>query len=122
MKVLLVNAKPTLADALAARDDVEVGLLWPRRHDFTNVRAPTRLAPRYYDGGNKMNLRAAWQLRSILRAERPDIVHAFYGRALSHVVLAAQGLRRRPQIVSFRGIVSSLGRLDAGDWLSYRHP
>jgi glycosyltransferase involved in cell wall biosynthesis len=122
MKVLLVNAKATLADALAARGDIEVALLWPRRHDFTNVPPPTRLAPRFYDGGNKVNLRAAWQLRNILRAERPDVVHAFYGRALSHVVLAAQGLRRRPHIVSFRGIVSPLSRLDAGDWLSYRHP
>lgn len=122
MKVLLVNAKPTLVDALAARPDIEVVLVWPRRHDFAHVPLPTRVTPRYYDGGTKVNLRAAWQLRKILRAERPDIVHAFYGRALSHVVLAAQGLRRRPHIVSFRGIVSPLSRLDAGDWLSYRHP
>jgi glycosyltransferase involved in cell wall biosynthesis len=122
MKVLLVNAKPTLADALAACADVEVGLLWPRQHDFARVPPPTRVTPQYYDGGTKMNLRAAWQLRKILRAQRPDIVHAFYGRALSHTVLGAQGLQRRPQIVSFRGIVSPLSRLDAGDWLSYRHP
>jgi glycosyltransferase involved in cell wall biosynthesis len=122
MKVLLVNAKPTLADALAARDGVEVVLVWPRRHDFTTVAAPVRLVPQYYNGGHKVNLRAAWQLRRILNAERPDVVHAFYGRALAHVVLAAQGLRQRPHIVSFRGIVSPLSRLDAGDWLSYHHP
>jgi L-malate glycosyltransferase len=122
MKILLVNAKPTLVDALAARPDVEIALVWPRRHDFQQVPPPTRVSPRFYDGGTKVNLRAAWQLRQILRAERPDIVHAFYGRALSHTVLAAQGLRKRPHIVSFRGIVSPLGRFDAGDWLSYHHP
>jgi glycosyltransferase involved in cell wall biosynthesis len=122
MKVLLVNAKPNLADALAARAEFETVLLWPRRHDFARVAPPTRATPRYYEGGSKLNLRAAWQLRKIFRAERPDVVHAFYGRALSHAVLAAQGLRRRPHVVSFRGIVSLLSRLDAGDWLSYRHP
>jgi L-malate glycosyltransferase len=122
MKVLLVNAKPTLVDALAVRPDVEIALVWPRRHDFQHVPPPRRVVPRFYDGGTKVNLRAAWQLRQILRDERPDIVHAFYGRALSHTVLAAQGLRTRPHIVSFRGIVSPLSRLDAGDWLSYHHP
>lgn len=122
MKVLLINAKPTLADALASQPELEVVLVWPRRHDFAGVPLPALVTPRYYDGGTKVNLRAAWQLRKIMRIERPDVVHAFYGRALSHAVLAAQGLRTRPQIVSFRGIVSPLSRLDAGDWLSYRHP
>lgn len=122
MKVLLINAKPTLADALAGRPEIDVALVWPRRHDFARMPPATRVAPRIYDGGTKLNLRAAWQLRRILRSEQPDVVHAFYGRALSHAVLAVQGLRRRPRIVSFRGIMSPLSRIDAGDWLSYRHP
>ena len=53
---------------------------------------------------------------------QPDIVHAFYGHALAHVVLAATGLRNRPRIVSFRGITSRLSRLNAADWISYSHP
>jgi glycosyltransferase involved in cell wall biosynthesis len=122
MKILLVNAKPSLADALAVRPGVNVELLWPRRHDFACVRPPQFTPLQFYHGGNKLNSRAIWQLRKILRAAKPDIVHAFYGRALTHVVLASIGMNPCPQIVSFRGITSPLGRFDIGDWLSYRHP
>lgn len=122
MKVLLVNAKPSLAEALTARTSVEIVPLWKHWHDFLRMPPPAYLRPRFYDGGRKLNMRAIWQVRKLLQAELPDVVHAFYGRALAHVVLAATGLRPRPKIVSFRGIVSPLSWLDVGDWLSYRHP
>jgi glycosyltransferase involved in cell wall biosynthesis len=122
MRILLVNAKPTLADALAAHDGVEASLAWPRQHHFVHVPPPKRVAPRLYAGGQKLNVRAVWQLRSLMDEIRPDIVHAFYGRAQAHAVLAATARRPRPKIVTFRGVSSPLSRLDAGDWLSYRHP
>jgi glycosyltransferase involved in cell wall biosynthesis len=122
MKLLLVNAKPTLADSLAANSGIEVALLWPRRHHFSAVPPPVRVKPMLYPGGAKLSLRAAWQLRQAMATLQPDIVHAFYGRALAHVVIAATGLRNRPRIVSFRGITSRLSRLNAADWISYRHP
>ncbi|HEY3394564.1 MAG TPA: glycosyltransferase family 4 protein [Lacipirellulaceae bacterium] len=121
MRLLLVNAKPSLADCLAAVSSLEVSLLWPRRHHFTSVPPPVRVEPMYYAGGAKLNLRAAWQLRRLIAQFRPDVVHAFYGRALAHVVLAATGLRNRPRIASFRGITATLARLNAGDWISYLH-
>jgi glycosyltransferase involved in cell wall biosynthesis len=119
MKILLVNAKSTLAEALAAYSGVEVALLLPRHDGY--VPAPLRVQTEFYNGGSKLNFHAAWQIRRILLRDRPDIVHAFYGRALCHVLLAVQGLRRRPKIVSFRGIMSPLRRRDVGDWLCYRH-
>jgi glycosyltransferase involved in cell wall biosynthesis len=122
MKLLLVNAKPSLADSLAACSGIEVTLLWPRRHHFFTVPPPTRVEPTLYAGGAKLSLRSAWQLRRMIAALQPDIVHGFYGRALAHVVLAATGLRNRPRIVSFRGITSRLSWLNAADWISYRHP
>jgi glycosyltransferase involved in cell wall biosynthesis len=122
MRILLVNAKPALADALAAHDGVEIALVWPRRHHFTHVPPPVRLRPQFYAGGGKFNVRAVWQLHSLMQRIRPDIVHAFYGRAQAHAVLAATALHPRPKIVTFRGVSSPLSRLDAGDWLSYRHP
>lgn len=122
MKLLLINAKPSLADCLAAIDGLDVSLVWPRRHHFGTVPPPLRVEPTYYSGGAKLNLRAAWQLRRLIAQLRPDVVHAFYGRALAHVVLAATGLRNRPRIVSFRGITATLARLNAGDWISYLHP
>jgi glycosyltransferase involved in cell wall biosynthesis len=121
MRILLINAKPTLADALAAHSDVDVELVWPRRHHFQDMPPPATIQPRLYSGGGKLSPVAIWQLRAWMRRIQPDVVHAFYGRALAHVVLAATALRRRPKIVSFRGVSSPLSKLDAGDWLSYRH-
>jgi glycosyltransferase involved in cell wall biosynthesis len=122
MKLLLVNAKPALVDCLALQEGVEVSLLWPRRHHFTSVPPPVRVEPTYYAGGAKLNLRAAWQMRRLIAQFRPDVVHAFYGRALAHVVLASTGVRNRPRIVSFRGITAPLSQWNAGDWISYLHP
>jgi glycosyltransferase involved in cell wall biosynthesis len=122
MRILLVNAKSSLADCLAECDGVDVSLVWPRQHDFAAIPPPVRVAPKLYAGGAKLNLRAAWQLRRVISQLRPDIVHAFYGRALAHVVLAASGMPNCPRIVSFRGITSRLSLLDAGGWLTYLHP
>ncbi|HJQ79249.1 MAG TPA: glycosyltransferase, partial [Lacipirellulaceae bacterium] len=122
MKLLLINAKPSLADCLAAIQGIDVSLVWPRRHHFSTVPPPVLVEPTYYAGGAKLNLRAAWQLRRVIARYRPDVVHAFYGRALAHVVLAATGMPGRPRIVSFRGITAMLARLNAGDWISYLHP
>jgi glycosyltransferase involved in cell wall biosynthesis len=122
MKILLVNAKPALADALAENDGLNVTLLWPLRHHFKHVPPPARVPLRFYAGGGKLSLRAAWQMRAMIDELRPDVVHAFYGRAAAHVGLAAMTLGSRPRIVSFRGVSSRLSRFDGGDWLSYRHP
>jgi glycosyltransferase involved in cell wall biosynthesis len=122
MRILLVNAKPTLADALAAHSDVDVELLWPRRHHFQDIPPPATIQPRFYGGGGKLSPSAIWHLRAIIQRIQPDVVHAFYGRALAHTVLAATAMRHRPKIVTFRGVSSPLSRLDAGDWLTYRHP
>jgi glycosyltransferase involved in cell wall biosynthesis len=122
MKLLVINAKPMLIDALAATPGVEVTALWPRRHHFAHLAPPVRVPIRYYCGGRKLSARAIWQLRQLIRAERPEVVHAFYGRALAHAAMACVGQRPAPRLVSFRGISSPLSALNAGDWLSYRHP
>jgi glycosyltransferase involved in cell wall biosynthesis len=121
MKVLLINAKPVLVEALAAQG-VEAIALWPHGHDFPHWPERLRAAAQFYSSGAKFNLRAAQEVRKLIRTHRPDVVHAFYGRALSHVNLAMTGFAARPKIVSFRGIASPVSRLDPGDWLSYRHP
>ena len=63
MKLLLINAKPSLADSLAACSGIEVLLLWPRRHHFLSVPSPVQVKPKLYAGGAKLSLCAAWQLR-----------------------------------------------------------
>jgi len=122
MKILLVGAKHSLAEALAANRELDVALASSSRQRRAPVATVSGIQLRWYAGGQKLNFRAAWQIRKIIRELRPDIVHAFYGRALAHVVLAARGMRRPPAIVSFRGITTHLSRLNLGDWLTYRHP
>jgi glycosyltransferase involved in cell wall biosynthesis len=122
MKLMLVNAKQTLADALTARFGLEPIIVWPRSVNQRNSPPPGSARICYYSGGAKLNLRAVWEIRRLLQHHRPEVVHAFYGRALAHVVLAAMSLAQRPKIVSFRGILSPIGPRDIGDWLSYRHP
>src|SRR5690554_4280947 len=123
MRALLVNAKPDLVSALAKHDEIEVAGLWGRKHDYGSQLDRCAGDLLWYDGGPKFGPRAAWQVRKIISRWRPDIVHAFYGRALAHVNLATLGMSaRRPVIVSYRGITSRLSRFDGGDWLSYRHP
>lgn len=121
-KILLVNAKPQFVDALAALPNLEVLSLWPRKHDFKEQLDSRPQNCQWYDGGPKLDPRAAWQVRRLVTRLRPDLVHAFYGRSLAHVNLATIGLRRRPAIVSFRGITSRLTLTNAGDWVSYKHP
>ena len=122
MKLLVINAKPILIDALASMAELKVLALWPRKHHFSHLPPPERVPMRFYCGGRKFNPRAIWQLRRLIYEERPDVVHAFYGRALAHAAMAATGLRPLPKLVSFRGITSPLARGNIGDWISYGHP
>lgn len=122
MKVLLVNPKPQFAEAMASTNGIDVESLWPRRHDFGRQLDAWDGPIRWYDGGAKLSPRAIRQMRRHVSDVRPDLIHAFYGRALAHVNLATMGIRRRPAIVSYRGITSRLARLNGGDWVSYAHP
>ena len=49
--------------------------------------------------GIKAYLRASWNLRQLIRKERPDVVHAHYSLCGWSAVLACMGLRKRPKIV-----------------------
>jgi glycosyltransferase involved in cell wall biosynthesis len=119
MRVLLVNAKPFFVDALAASGRVDVAAVYPREN--TGSHSASGVPRILYSGGRKISPRAAWQLRNIIQTWRPEVVHAFYGRALAHAIVATTGLSRGPRLVSFRGITSRLSLRNPGDMLSYRH-
>lgn len=70
----------------------------------------------------KVDPQAALQIRRAVLRERPDILHAFYGRPLSNALLGTTGLKHRPKIVSFRGIATPANKWDPSDWISYLHP
>jgi glycosyltransferase involved in cell wall biosynthesis len=122
MKILLIDAKPIVAAELAAHGDVEVIGLWEERIALPPFVHDSGLGIMRYVAGPKLNPRAIWQVRRILQRERPDIVHAWFGRALAHSAFAASGLRQRPKIASMRGIIGPLRRRNPGDWVTYWHP
>ncbi len=120
MKVLMINPKPMLAEALAQVDGMEVVGLWFDRKrpqsDPRNVRVLS------YREGSKLDPRAIWSVRQVIQRERPDVVQAHFARALAHVTQAVVGMRGRPGIVSLRGIIPPLSWRNAGDWITYWHP
>ena len=120
MRVLLIDAKPKLALALAAHSDVHVGLLplQPVYPEIMDGGIPTWP----YHWGRKLSPSAVWQVRRAIKEFQPDLVHPFFSRPLSHTLLAVAGWRRRPKVVSSRGITRDLSRLDPGNWISYLHP
>lgn len=60
--------------------------------------------------GAKAYLRAAWKLRKMIRAERPDVVHGHYSLCGWVANMACLGLRHKPKIV-----VSILGSFPTKD-------
>jgi L-malate glycosyltransferase len=123
MRILLIDSPPELIAYLGAMPGVE--LSWLASQDLVDRQQelgwpgkaylyPSQLA--------KVDPRAIGAVRRAVQAEKPDLIHAFYGRALAHAALAVTGLSCRPKIVSFRGITSRLNRFDLGDWVSYLHP
>jgi glycosyltransferase involved in cell wall biosynthesis len=70
----------------------------------------------------KADPRSIWQMRRLIVAWRPDIVHAFSPRSLAAAVLATVCLPRPPAIMSFRGISSPPHWHDLADRFSFLSP
>lgn len=118
MKTLVVHAPPLLVRELARRG-----------HDLSVAHAPwhfrelpsgmdrDRFVP--FEATAKIDPRAIWAMARIIRAHRPDIVHAFSPRTLAHVVLATMWMRSPPAIVSFRGITAVPRRTDPASHVTF---
>jgi glycosyltransferase involved in cell wall biosynthesis len=118
MKTLVVHAPPLLVRELASRG-----------HDLSVAHAPWhfrelppgmdrgRFIP--FDATAKTDPRAIWAMARIIRAHRPDLVHAFSPRTLAHVVLATMWMRSPPAIVSFRGITAVPHRTDPASHVTF---
>ncbi|MFG0291161.1 MAG: glycosyltransferase family 4 protein [Rhodopirellula sp. JB044] len=123
MRILLSTPVPELVSFLDADSGVDV--CWLASADQIETLRSEGLggdACEYQVSRSKLDLRSVREMRRAIQQKQPDLVHAFYGRALSHAVLATTGMSKPPAIVSFRGITSKLHRLDPSDWLTYLHP
>ncbi|MEQ1827241.1 MAG: glycosyltransferase, partial [Pirellula sp.] len=73
-------------------------------------------------GRRKINVTAIRQMRRTIREFEPDLIHAFLPSSLAQAVVGSLGVRKRPKVVSFRGITRVPRRLDPAEWITYLSP
>lgn len=79
----------------------------------------------FFQGQKKLIPRVIRDLRKLIIEFQPDIAQAFTNFGLAWTNLAVSTLplgMRRPKIVSFRGIVHRISRLDPANWITFLHP
>ncbi|MCM2371217.1 glycosyltransferase family 4 protein [Aporhodopirellula aestuarii] len=123
MRIMLSTPIPELIEHLEADPQMQVS--WLATRDQVERYRAMGVGGQSYEytvGRAKCDPRSAMEMRRAIQEEKPDLLHAFYGRAMSHSVLATSAMRQRPLLVSFRGITSRLHRFDPSDWLTYLNP
>lgn len=122
MRIMLSQYLPHLASHLADRGD-QVSWL-AGKDELAIVDSSATFGTGYpYDGRRaKISASAVRQMRQAILSEKPDLVHAFLGRPLAHLILATVGMKNRPRIASFRGITAVPTYGDPANWISYLHP
>ncbi len=122
MRILTIGAKLLLNRALGER--FEVVAMGPSGANECEGEAESELPFRSiaYRFGSKLNFTSIRQVREVIKATQPEVIHAFYPRPLAHAVLAATSLGSRIPIVSYRGITSQPSRWSPDEWLTYLSP
>jgi glycosyltransferase involved in cell wall biosynthesis len=107
-RVLVINAKAAIARALVDRDDIETIVFSSSKEldHFQHVGCGNAISDLRYVAGDKVSPKSIRSVRAAIDYFRPDIVQAFYPRALAHTVLATVGMTHRPKIVSYRGVTA----------------
>lgn len=119
LRVLTVGMKPAVNEALAARDDLVVAALTQGETERSQ-RDGLLVLP--YELRSKLSTKAARGVRRAIAETTPDIVQTYGSRPLAHTVLAMAGMKRRPMLVTYRGVTSVPSRLRLEDWLTYLAP
>jgi glycosyltransferase involved in cell wall biosynthesis len=122
MKVLLIGDYSGYQAALAARPDVELAVACHPSVVETYRKDPHLKGAFPYQRRPKLDPRSALELRRAMLAFKPDVVQAFWGRALASSVLATSGMRTPPALFSFRGLTARLTWHDLSNFITYLHP
>ena len=121
MHIMAIKMQPYLIPAMAQLPDVQLTVLGDPAYtpSYSGVAAIREVVP--YAPRGKFDRTAIRCIRQSIAKHQPDVVHAFYGRALTNTILATAWMRNPPPIVSYRGITSAPTLWDPANWLSYRH-
>lgn len=123
MNVLTIHAPALLVEALGRRSSTRVvALSREAATPATSEVTPGVIARERFQARCKLDLAAVRQLRRAIEQWRPDLLHANCSRGLAAAVLATLGMRRRPRIVSQRGVTSYPTLWDPSNWLTFRSP
>lgn len=68
----------------------------------------------------KIDFSYMWFIRKYLKKNSFDVIHAITGKALSNLLIATPGLRT--PIVTYRGTIGHVNRLDPTSWITYLNP
>ena len=71
---------------------------------------------------SKLDMNAVRTLRSYLRQQPVDIIHAFTGRTVAVSLIASSGIKPSPKVIAYRGAVGNVKWYDPTSWLSFLHP
>lgn len=73
-------------------------------------------------GRRKINFRAIQQMRRTIKEFEPDLVHAFLPSSLAQAIFGSLGMKKKPKLVSFRGITRIPSWFDPAEWITYLSP
>lgn len=125
LRIMMVHAPSPLVREISRRGHTVLSCS-PTQRPMTSEPAPATTGPPvrtiHFAGRKKVNLHAIRRIRYELRTFAPDVIHAFTPASLAWSVCASMGMRRKPKLVSFRGITRSLRRFDPSEWISYLSP
>ncbi len=124
MRLLLIYAPGEVVRELCRQGHDVLAVCCHVEHPFDRA-CQDKLREVIFQGNKKLLPRVIRDLRRLMIEFQPDIVQAFTNFALAWTNLAASTLplgMRRPRIVSFRGIVRKVSRLDPANWITFYHP
>lgn len=121
MKLLLLNPPPGLAHEFSKRDHQLVVTTQGASPALGQPTDPS-FAHYHVQGRKKLSWNAIHRLRKIIREFQPELIHAFMPSSLAQSLFACWGLRKKPVVVSFRGITRKPTRWDPADWITYLSP
>jgi glycosyltransferase involved in cell wall biosynthesis len=123
-RILVINAKAAIARALVDREDLEAIIFSSDKEldHFQLVGCGNAIAELRYISGDKLSPKSIRSVRAAIDYYQPDVVQAFYPRALAHTVLATLGMSHRPKIVSYRGVTAPAPWWSPVQRITYRSP
>lgn len=124
MKVLVINAVSDLPERALYRglkhSGVEIKLVLDPRDEFLQDASNLGIAGFELKIKHRFDLNAIKKIRTLLKAEKYDLIYAPASRGLSVALLAARGLDMR--FVTYRGTQGNLSLLNPAVLIAHRNP